>query len=126
MRGTILQAVRYAALTLVFCTSAVAAELPAGPLGVDVTIERQVDGTYQCDAVVAELTTGEVVAAPKVRFRSGQDAELRVGTKDSEGRGAELKFEVSADEAAGTAQFRMIAIQDGVERQLHQVRVRLR
>src|SRR5688500_14375194 len=114
------------ALVLALFVTPAGAAYPVGPFGVDVTIERVADGTYLCTAVVAEVTSGEVVAARKVRFRSGQDATVRVGTQDSEGRSAELKFEVSADEAAGTAQFRMIAVQGGVETQLHQMRVRLR
>ena len=114
------------ALVLALFATRADAEYPVGPFGVDVTIERQLDGTYQCAAVVAQLSSGEVVAAPQLRFRSGDEATVRVGTKDSEGRPAELKFEVSADESTGTAQFRMIAVQGGAEQQLHQVRVRLR
>lgn len=127
MRSSVVNAVRYSALVLFLCSgSAFAAELPAGSLGVDVTIERLEDGTYLCTAQVSQLATHEIVAAPKIRFRSGEDAAVKVGTQDAEGRQAELKFDVSASESEGTALFRMTAIQGGVETQLHQVRVRLR
>lgn len=126
MRERILEAVRYSALALAFCTPAVAAEFPSGPLGVDVTIDRRADGSYLCVAQVSQLATGEIVAAPKIAFGSGDNAVVRIGTKDSEGRPAELRFEVAANESEGTALFRMIATQGDVETQLHQIRVRLR
>ena len=126
MRGTILQAVRYAALAIAFCAPTAAAELPSGPLGVDVTIDRRADGSYLCVAQVSQLSTGQVVAAPKIAFPSGENAVVTVGTKDAEGRPAELRFEVSANESEGTALFRMTAVQGGAETQLHQMRLRLR
>ena len=114
-------------LALALCTtSAVAAEFPTGPLGVDVSIERRADGSYLCAAQVSLLSTGEVVAAPKIAFRSGDNAVVTIGTQDSEGRPAELRFEVAANEAEGTAMFKMSSVQGGVETQLQQVRVRLR
>lgn len=125
MRETILQAVRYSALALAFCTPAVAGEFPSAPLGVDVTIDRRADGSYLSVVQVSDLATGEIVAAPKIAFGSGANAVVEVGASEPEGRPA-LKFEVSANESEWTALFRMTATRGGVETQLQQFRVRLR
>jgi len=99
-----------------------ASEGPTLPsLAVEIEIEPASAGVLDCRAVVTDLGTGEVVAAPKVRFREGDEAVLTIGRE-----GEQFRLEVAADGGAGTARVRLSLVRGETETTLHRASVRLR
>lgn len=105
-----------------FAAAPAAAEAPAAPsLAVEIEIEPAAARTFLCRAQVKDLAKGEVVAAPQVRFREGDEAVMTMG-----GENEQLRLEVVADGEAGTARVRLSLVRGETETTLHRASVRLR
>lgn len=63
---------------------------------VDIGVVDSPAGIYECTAVVTDLVSQKVVSAPKVRFRAGEEGQIRSGTQP--GLGVHIKVSVSEDE----------------------------
>ena len=118
---------RIPAITALLSIVAAMAPLAAAPLplqlGVEVSIDPAGDGTYVCVAKVSDLDSGEVLAAPTLRFRSGEEASLAIGPIG----GADLlKIQVVADENEGSARFELSVVHEGTEKTLQRLHFRLK
>ena len=56
---------------------------------------------YECTAVVTDLASERVLSSPKVLFKAGEEAQIRVGTKP----GLDLHIVVSVNEEKTEAQY---------------------
>ncbi len=56
---------------------------------------------YECTAVVTDLASERVLSSPKVLFKAGEEAQIRVGTKP----GLDLHIVVSVNEEETEAQY---------------------
>ena len=116
-------AVLFSALSLALSVPLLAGDFPPLQLGVEASIDPAGDGTYVCVAKVSDLENGEVVAAPTLRFRSGEEATVVVGTEDG---ATQLKIQVVADENEGSARFELSVVRDGTEKTIQQLNLRLK
>ena len=99
-----------------------AEDFPPLQLGVEASIEPADDGTYLCAVTVTDLEKGEVIAAPTIKFASGQEAMVQVGTNDGE---RQLKVQVLADDNASSARFLLSVVRDGAEQTVVQLNLQL-
>lgn len=111
------------AILLVAAAPAAGGVFSEARLGVDASIEPAAGGTYVCLVEVSDLATGELVAAPRVQVRSGDEAKLSM---EPEGAGERLQVNVAVDEPKGTALLRIAVVRDGRETVIQQLRLRLR
>lgn len=102
---------------------ALAGELPRGQVSTDATIEAAADGTFLCTIQVTDPESGDLVAAPKLHFRSGETATTTIGSDEE---GGSLKIEVVADATDASALLRVSVVREGSEDLVQQVRVRLK
>jgi hypothetical protein len=97
-----------------FCFSYMNASSVSSNYGFDVSITPDVakQGVFQAKLVISELTSGKIVAAPTIRFRQGQPAEVTaVDIKD----GVNFKFSVSVDETGSVAEYSAAVLQSNTE-----------
>jgi len=88
-------------LCLTTTPATTAGESPTVPpqYGVEVTFDVSTEsGTYTCTALVSDLSTDEVVTAPRVSSRLGEEAVTRSGTHRGESS-VEIKMTFYADAA---------------------------
>lgn len=92
-------------------------------LGVEASIDPAGDGTYVCVVKVSDLDSSEVLAAPTLRFRSGEEASVAIGPIG----GADLlKIQVVADENEGSARFVLSVVHEGTEKTLQRLNFKLK
>ena len=105
--------------------SAPAAEPVAPAYGIEVEIapDPEQGGIYEARAVVTDLTTEEVLSAPKVRFLRGPEGrgQIRTGTQD----GLSVYMEVEVDELGESATYRAEIRRGETLLSSHKVEVRL-
>jgi hypothetical protein len=90
------------------------AETVSSNYGFDVSINPETTnpGVFQAKLVISELSSGKVVAAPMIRFRSGQAAETTAGETKV---GVNFKFSVSVDEKGTVAEYRAAVYNSNTE-----------
>ena len=97
-------------------------DFPPPQLGVEASIEPSDGDTYICVATVTDLENGEVIAGPTLKFGSGEEAVVLVGTNDGE---RQLKVQVLADDNEGSARFLLSVSRDGAELTVVKLSLRL-
>lgn len=100
-----------------------AAVIPSN-YGFDVSInpEAATPGVFQAKLVVSELGSGKVVAAPTIRFRTGESAESTAGDPSN---GLNFKFSVSVDEKGSAAEYKAIVLNSNTEISRSQAKISL-
>lgn len=103
---------------------------PAASLAQHIRVEAEIspstehEGAYVCEIVFTDSATGEVLGAPAVHFRSGEDARARSGVAWN-GHTSQIDVFASAASDERTATIRVDLTRDGVTTNLHSVRVQL-
>ncbi|MFP3941674.1 MAG: hypothetical protein ACLF0P_15355 [Thermoanaerobaculia bacterium] len=103
---------------------------PAASLAQHIRVEAEIspstehEDAYACEVVVTDSATGEVLAAPEVLFRSGEEARARSGVA-RDGHTAQVDVFASAASDQRTATIRVDLTRDDVTTNLHTVRVKL-
>ena len=110
-------------LSIALALPLLAADPALQQLGVEVSIDPAGDGMYVCVAKVFDLDSGEVLAAPTLRFRSGEEASVAIGPI---GGVDQLKIQVVADENEGSARFKLSVVRDGTEKTLQRLNFKLK
>lgn len=92
--------------------------------GFDVSINPETanPGIFQAKFVVSELVSGKVVAAPTIRFRTGESAESTAGDASN---GLNFKFSVSVDEKGSAAEYKAIVLNSNTEISRSQAKISL-
>ena len=110
-------------LTVSKYTVAEEPSMPSGQYGVEVEFDISPDGgTYTCTAVVSDLMSGEVVAAPRVTARIGEEAVARSGMQVAD-RSYEVKLTFFADGTNATYVFEATYAGDVVAKQKSSVKL---
>ena len=96
---------------------------PAYGFAVDIAPDTEQEGAYEARAIVTDLTTEEVLSAPRVRFLPGPDG--RAQTRSGVQGGLSVYMEIEVDERGETATYKA-EIRSGEDLvSLHKVRIRL-
>lgn len=99
--GAIVAALVVAGLgAAVFATSI---EAPREAFGVEVDVAPwpEAEDVYECRVVVTDLTSGEVLVAPTIRFRRGEEGSVQSGSQE----GLLFTMTVSVDPEGETASY---------------------
>ena len=105
---------------LLLPATVLAADFPPEHLGVEASVEPAGDGTYTCSARISDLESGELVAAPKLKFRSGEEAVVTSGDES-----ALLEMRVTARQDDSTATVEISVVRDGTKQTIHRLQLRL-
>jgi hypothetical protein len=92
----------------------------------DLVIEpsTQHENAYECAATLVDTRTGETLAAPRVLFPSGEDAQIRSGVALGDEK-ADVHIVVQANADARTASVRVELTRDSSSTTVQRLRVRL-
>jgi hypothetical protein len=93
--------------------------------GFDVSIspDSVKPGVFQAKFVISELASGKVVAAPTIRFRTGESAEATAGVSND---GVNFKFSVSVDEKGSLAEYTAAVLESTTVVSRSQAKISLR
>ncbi len=91
----------FAALLIAISPSSSAQQFPPEQALVEATIEAQDDGTFLCTVLIRDAADQSVVAAPTIRFVSGESATVTMTPQDD--TSGTLKVDVVADADAASA-----------------------
>lgn len=101
-------------LAFAFSFSFMNAETVPSNYGFDVSIspEAATPGVFQAKFVISELASKKIVAAPTIRFRAGEPAQVTAGhPKD----GVNFKFSVSIDKKGLMAEYNAVVLSSNTE-----------
>lgn len=89
---------------------------------ISVEPSEKASGAFLCKAVIKNLASGAVVAAPAVLTTAGDQAETASTLEDT---ALEIRFIVQVDAAASVASYSIVASNAGVDTLLHRGSVQL-
>ena len=92
--------------------------------GFDVSIypDSAKEGVFQAKLIISQLATGKIIAAPTVRFQTGQAAETN---SEQSQDGVNFKFVVSVDEKGTVAEYSAVVLHSTTEVARSQAKVSL-
>jgi hypothetical protein len=116
-----------AALGVVMCVALAAAfqaprpEAMQTPVGLTGTLKPLSGGNFMFSATITDLRSGEAIAAPQLRFASGDSAAVKIESNGGEA----LELTVTADRARNRATVELVELHGAVSTTLSRLDLQL-